>query len=121
MNEQAKLELVKTLLRDIYSIEKKSIRYFRRTNLNFIILLLVLEQYYENNFEENNIEKILQKIPVEYGSRPTIFKVIEYSLANNFFLKKNNPTDKRKYNLLPTKELCDDFEEWISKELLKNS
>jgi hypothetical protein len=64
----------------------------------------VLEQYYNNN-NNNNIESIIQNIPNELGSRPTLFKVIDTAVAKKYFIKELDKKDKRKFNLIPSNKL----------------
>ena len=120
MPDNEELKFVKTLLDDIMSVQVKSVKFFRKTNLNFLILMLVMEQYYEGSSEKNNIEKILQRIPAEMGSRPTIFKIIDHAISNNYFIKNINAKDKRKFNLTPSKNLVTDIEEWFKSGVKRN-
>ena len=54
----------------------------------------------------------------EEVSRPTIFKVIELSLAKKYLIKDKHKKDKRKFTLQPSALMIKEFEEWA--KLFKN-
>ena len=108
------LELLQTLKKDLNQSNSdfETVKFFRKDIVSDWLWFSVLVQYYNNNNDNNNIENIISEIPREYASRPTIFKVIEDAVAKNFFEKKLDENDKRKYNLFPTQQTKDEFEEW---------
>ena len=87
----------------------KTVKFFRKDIVSVWIWFCVLEKYYNNN---NNIENIMSEIPNEYASRPTIFKIIDDATSKKYFEKIVDNNDKRKYNLFPTSLTIKEFEEW---------
>jgi len=110
------LNLLQTLKKDlnISNIEFETVKFFRKDFVSVSIWFFVLEQYYNNNNNNNNnnIENIITKIPNEYASRPTIFKIIDDAVSKKYFKKIVDHNDKRKYNLSPTSQTIKEFEEW---------
>ena len=106
------LKLLQSLRRDLYQSNSgfKSVKFFRKDIVSVWIWFVVLEQYYNNN--NNNIENIISEIPKGYASRPTIFKIIDDAVSNKYFEKIVDKNDKRKYNLLPTSQTLNEFEQW---------
>ena len=105
------LNLLQTLKKDlnISNIEFETVKFFRKDIVSVWIWFSVLEQHYNNN---NNIENIMIEIPNEYASRPTIFKIIDDAVSKKYFEKIVDKNDKRKYNLYPTSQTINEFEEW---------
>ena len=105
------LKLLQTLKKDLNTsiIEFETVKFFRKDIVSIWIWFCVLEQYYNNN---NNIENIISEIPKEYASRPTIFKIIDNAVANKYFEKKQDQKDKRKNALIPSSKTIKDFEIW---------
>ena len=89
----------------------QTVKFFRKDIVSYWIWFEVLEQYYNNN-NNNNIESIIQNIPGELGSRPTLFKVIDIAVNKKYFIKELNKEDKRKFNLIPSRQIIQEFEEW---------
>ena len=87
----------------------ETVKFFRKDVVSYWIWFSVLEKHYNNN---NNIESIIQNIPGELGSRPTLFKVIDTAVAKKYFIKELDKKDKRKFNLTPTQQTIKEFEEW---------
>ena len=109
------LKLLQNLKKDLNQSNSdfETVKFFRKDIVSFWIWFSVLEQYYDNNNNKNNIENIMREIPNEYASRPKIFKIIDNAVAKNYFKKILNENDKRKYNLLPTSQTIKEFEEWV--------
>ena len=107
------LKLIKNLKQDLEkSLNKfETVKFFRKHIVSYWIWCLVLEKYYDNN-NYNNIESIIKNIPVELGSRPTLFKVIDTAVAKKYFIKELDKEDKRKFNLIPSEQTIKEFEEW---------
>ena len=105
------LKLIRNLKQDlIVNLNKyQTVKFFRKDIISYWIWFEVLEQYYNNN---NNIESIIQNIPSELGSRPTLFKVIDTAVAKKYFIKELDKKDKRKFNLIPYQQTIEEFEEW---------
>ena len=88
----------------------QTVKFFRKDIISYWIWFEVLEQYYNNN--NNNVESIIQDIPGELGSRPTLFKVIDTAVHKKYFIKELDKIDKRKFNLIPSQQTIKEFEEW---------
>ena len=109
------LKFLQTLKKDLNQSNSdfKTVKFFRKDIVSFWIWFCVLERYYNNNNNNNNnIENIISEIPKEYASRPTIFKIIDDAVTKKYFEKIVDENDKRKYNLFPTQQTKDEFEEW---------
>ena len=106
------LKLIQNLKQDLKERlnDFETVKFFRKDIVSYWIWFEVLEQYYSNN--NNNIESIIQKIPGELGSRPTLFKVIDTAVAKKYFIKELDKKDKRKFNLIPSQQTIKEFEEW---------
>ena len=108
------LKLIQNLKKDLgLNLNKyQTVKFFRKDIVSYWIWFSVLEQYYNNNNNNNNIESIIQNIPNELGSRPTLFKVIDTAVAKKYFIKELDKKDKRKFNLIPSQQTIKEFEEW---------
>ena len=106
------LKLIQNLKKDLKERlnDFETVKFFRKDIVSYWIWFLVLEKYYNNN--NNNIESIIQNIPSELGSRPTLFKVIDTAVHKKYFIKELDKKDKRKFNLIPSKQTIEEFEEW---------
>ena len=106
------LKLIQNLKQDLKLNLNKfpSVKFFRKDIVSYWIWFEVLEQHYNNN--NNNIESIIQNIPSELSSRPTIFKVIDTAVAKKYFIKELDKKDKRKFKLIPSEQTIEEFEEW---------
>ena len=107
------LKLIQNLKQDLKERlnDFETVKFFRKDIVSYWIWISVLEKYYNNN-NNNNIESIIQNIPGELGSRPTLFKVIDTAVAKKYFIKELDNEDKRKFNLIPSKQTIKEFEEW---------
>jgi len=107
------LKLLENLKQDLkLNLNKyQTVKFFRKNIVSYWIWFEVLEQYYNNN-NNNNIESIIQIIPNELGSRPTLFKVIDTAIHKKYFIKELDKYDKRKFNLIPSQQTIKEFEEW---------
>ena len=107
------LKLIQNLKQDLkLNLNKyQTVKFFRKDIISFWIWFEVLERYYNNN-NNNNIESIIQKIPSELGSRPTLFKFIDTAVAKKYFIKELDKKDKRKFKLIPSQQPIKEFEEW---------
>ena len=106
------LKLIRNLKQDLtVNLNKyQTVKFFRKDIVSYWIWFEVLEQYYNNN--NNNVESIIQDIPGELGSRPTLFKVIDTAVAKKYFIKELDKKDKRKFNIIPSQQTIKEFEEW---------
>ena len=113
------LKFTKFLKHDFEKSNQKfnSIKFFRSELVLIFIWFWILENYYkskENQLFKSNVETLVSEIPKGLGSRPTIFKFIEQAIASKFIIKIIDPTDKRKWNLKPSDQTIQEFEEWSS-------
>ena len=110
------LKLIQNLKQDLkLNLNKyQTVKFFRKDIISYWIWFSVLETHFDNNKNNNNnnIESIIQNIPGELGSRPTLFKVIDTAVAKKYFIKELNKEDKRKFNLIPSQQTIKEFEEW---------
>ena len=109
------LKLIQNLKKDLkLNLNKyQTVKFFRKDIVSYWIWFEVLEQHYNNNNNNNNnIESIIQNIPNELGSRPTLFKVIDTAVAKKYFIKELDKKDKRKFKLIPSEQTIEEFEEW---------
>ena len=109
------LKLIQNLRKDLKERlnDFRTVKFFRQDIISYWIWVSVLEQYYNNNNNNNNnIESIIQNIPGELGSRPTLFKIIDTAVAKKYFIKALDKNDKRKFNLIPSQQTIKEFEEW---------
>ena len=106
------LKLIQNLKKDLKERlnDFETVKFFRKDIASYWIWFEVLEQFYYNNI--NNIESIIQHIPSELGSRPTLFKIIDTAVAKKYFIKELDKNDKRKFNLFPSQQTIKEFEEW---------
>ena len=107
------LKLIQNLKKDLKERlnDFETVKFFRKDIVSYWIWISVLEKYFYND-DNNNIESIIQKIPSELGSRPTLFKVIDTAVAKKYFIKELDKEDKRKFNLIPSFQTIKEFEEW---------
>ena len=105
------LKLIQNLKKDLkLNLNKyQTVKFFRKDIVSYWIWFEVLDKYYNNN---SNIESIIQNIPNELGSRPTLFKIIDTAVAKKYFIKELDKEDKRKFNLIPSQQTIKEFEEW---------
>ena len=108
------LKLIQNLKQDLKENLNKfeTVKFFRKDIISYWIWFLVLEKYYDINKNNNNIESIIQNIPSELGSRPTLFKIIDAAVVKKYFIKELDKEDKRKFNLIPSEQTIKEFEEW---------
>ena len=108
------LKLIQNLKQDLtVNLNKyQTVKFFRKDIISYWIWFEVLEKYYNNNNNNNNIESIIQNIPSELGSRPTLFKIIDTAVHKKYFIKELNKKDKRKFNLIASQQTIKEFEEW---------
>jgi len=106
------LKLIQNLKKDLkLNLNKyQTVKFFRKDIVSYWIWFEVLDKYYNNN--NSNIESIIQNIPNELASRPTLFKIIDTAVAKKYFIKELDKEDKRKFNLIPSQQTIKEFEEW---------
>ena len=109
------LKLIQNLKQDLKERlnDFETVKFFRKDIVSYWIWFSVLEKHFDNNNNNNNnIESIIQNIPSELGSRPTLFKVIDTAVHKKYFIKELDKKDKRKFNLIPSQQTIKEFEEW---------
>ena len=92
-----------------------SIKFFSSELVLMFIWFWILENHYnskENRSFKSNVETLISEVPRELGSRPTIFKFIEQAITAKFIIKVIDSKDKRKFNLRPSMQTIQEFEEW---------
>ena len=87
-----------------------SIKFFRSQLILIFIWFWILEKFYTQKIY--NVEELIQDIPKEHASRPTIYKFIDLAIEKKFLKRLPSVSDKRKWNLEPTKQTVDEFELW---------
>ena len=106
------LKLLKSLKKDvILNPNFATVKYFRKDFISVWVWIHILENYFNNN-KIVNVQKIIQEIPYEIASRPTIYKIIDAAVAKKYFIKLIDEKDKRKYNLFPSIQVINEFKEW---------
>ena len=107
------LELIKTLRKDLSHSKSQfvTIKFFRRNLPSYWVWICILERFVNNN-NNNNIENIIKEIPSEHASRPTLFKIIDDAVKKKYLVKEVDKNDKRKFNIFPSQQTIDEFEEW---------
>ena len=107
------LELIKTLRKDLSHSKSQfvTIKFFRRNLSSYWVWICILERFVKNN-KKNNIENIIKEIPSEHASRPTLFKIIDDAVKKKYLVKEVDKNDKRKFNIIPSQQTIDEFEEW---------
>ena len=106
------LKLIQNLKQDLKERlnDFETVKFFRKDIASYWIWFSVLEKHFDNN-NNNNIESIIQNIPSELSSRPTLFKIIDTAVAKKYFIKELDKKDKRKFNLIPSEQTIKEFEE----------
>ena len=106
------LKLLSSLKKDVIANPKfETIQYFRKDFISVWIWIYLLENHF-NNKKKINIQNIIQEIPNEYASRPTVYKIIDAAVIKKYFIKVIDEKDKRKYNLFPSTQVISEFKEW---------
>ena len=109
------LELIKTLRKDLNHSKSQfvTIKFFRRNLSSYWVWICILERFFSNNDNNNNnIENIIREIPSEHASRPTLFKIMDDAVKKKYLVKEVDKNDKRKFNIFPSQQTIDEFEEW---------
>ena len=107
-----------SFLRKDFEVSNKkfaSIKFFRSELILIFIWFWILENYYksdQNLLSNTHVEELINEIPNGFGSRPTIFKFIDQAIAAKFIVKIPDPKDKRKWNLIASKQTIEEFESW---------
>ena len=93
-------------------LDLSSIQYFHKNSVSFSIFIFLLERYYNDENDDNNIENILKNLPSVFASRPMLFKIINNAIIKGYLSRLPNKSDKRKFNIVLSKQSVKDFEEW---------
>jgi hypothetical protein len=100
---------------EISNKKYNTIKFFRSELVLVFIWFWVLENHYKskkNQLFKSNVEMLVSQIPKQLGSRPTIFKFIEQAIASKHIIRVVDPSDKRKWNLKPSTQTIQEFEQW---------
>ena len=95
---------------DKSNLKYPSIKFFRSELILIMIWFWILEKYYKNEICIS--ENLIQEIPTELASRPTIFKFLEVAINKGYILKNSDLSDKRKLSLKPSVQTIKEFESW---------
>ena len=106
-NLNIKIELLKKLLNH----NLKLIIFFQSDLTKYKILLLTMKTYYEN--KNKTIEKIVEDLPRDISSRAHQLNCITDATAKGYLTKEISSSDRRKKYLKPSKNLIDEFEEYL--------
>tara|TARA_B100001063_G_scaffold194114_1_gene185600 strand:+ start:31 stop:378 length:348 start_codon:yes stop_codon:yes gene_type:complete len=87
-----------------------TVEYFRKDFISVWIWIYILENHFQNT--KINIQNIIEEIPYQYASRPTLYKIIDSAVAKKYFIKIVDEKDKRKFNLFPSTQVINEFKEW---------
>lgn len=74
--------------------------------------ICILESFFNDKKKNNNIENIIKEIPSEHASRPTLFKIVDDAVKKKYLIKEVDKNDKRKFNIFPTLQTINEFEDW---------
>ena len=77
-----------------------------------MIWFWMLEKYYKN--ETCISETIIQELPKEHASRPTIFKFLDSAIKKGYIIKNVDINDKRRQILSPSVQMIMEFEDWAT-------
>ena len=90
----------------------ETVKFFRSEIVSVWIWFIIMKNYYTKSNNNLNIEKILEKIPSQYASRPKLLKIMTTAVEKKFLIKRINSNDKRKNFLEPSELTIKEFEEW---------
>lgn len=106
------LKLLNSLKKDVIKNPRyKTVEYFRKDLISVWVWIHILDNYF-NNRQNINIQNIMQEIPYQIASRPTVYKIIDAAVAKKYLIKLIDEKDKRKYNLFPSTQVVSEFKEW---------
>jgi uncharacterized Fe-S cluster-containing protein len=90
----------------------KTLAFFRRTPVAFLIMLKIMESYYADF--DINVEELIKEIPNEIASRLSIFSFIGAATKKGFIIKNVSNRDKRKKFIKPSEMLIKEYSEWLT-------
>ena len=108
------LSFLETLEKDLTISNQKyeTVKFFRSEIVSVWIWFIIMKNYYDKKNNTLNIEKILEKIPSQYASRPKLLKIMTTAVEKKYLIKKTDDIDKRKNFLEPSELTIKEFEEW---------
>ena len=95
---------------DISNSKYQTVKFFRKDITSVWVWFIVIISYYKKT--KITTEIILSKIPKEYASRVTIFKILDDAVKKKYFSKEIDINDKRKFIISPTNITIEEFEKW---------
>ena len=106
------LKLLENLEKDLDISDSRfeTVKFFRKDITCVCVWFIVLITYYKKT--KVTPEVILNKIPKEYASRVTIFKILNDAVKKKYFSKEIDINDKRNFIISPTKVTIEEFEKW---------
>ena len=91
--------------------EKKSLQFFRNSDISVIIWFTILEYFFLN--KELNLEILFDEVcTLRKTSKPTISKIIDNAVSMSLVIKEKSSEDKRLSILKPTDLTINEFKEW---------
>lgn len=91
--------------------EKKSLQFFRNSDISVIIWFTILEYSLLN--KKLNLEILFDEVcTLRKTSKPTISKIIDNAVSMNLVIKEKSSEDKRLSILKPTDLTINEFKEW---------
>ena len=89
----------------------KTLKFFRKNIVTVIIWLSSIKNFYNN--EKNSVEDLVRRSnSVSRVSRPSVVSFINNAVSKGYLISEKSKSDKRKYNIIPTKITLKEFEKW---------
>ena len=89
----------------------KTLKFFRKNIVTVIIWLSSIKNFYNN--EKNSVEDLVRRSnSVSRVSRPSVVSFINNAVSKGYLISEKSKSDKRKYNIIPTKITLKEFENW---------
>ena len=86
---------------------------FKRNMGSWILMLKMMESYYEG-VSELNIEKLIDIIPRHLTSRVSLFNLINEAEEAGILIKTKSTIDSRKKTILPSDKFIEQYEKWLN-------
>ena len=86
---------------------------FKRNMGSWILMLKMMESYYEG-VSELNIEKLIDIIPSHLISRVSLFNLINEAEEAGILIKTKSTIDTRKKTILPSDKFIEQYEKWLN-------
>jgi hypothetical protein len=86
---------------------------FKRNIGSWILMLKMMESYYEG-VSELNIENLIDIIPGHLISRVSLFNLINEAEGAGILIKTKSTIDTRKKTILPSDKFIEEYEKWLN-------